>query len=404
MKVNFPNLDENECSIDEFCLYCQKLDLDKVSQFIKSHRSLLDLKDSKLGLTPLSHAVLCGSVELTSILLESGADPNITNQMGETPLHQAADNSEYCLAKKLLDYKADPNLKTHEGETALHQAIYRGDDKIVKLLLNHNANPNEKNFISGKTPLHISAEFSQIECANLLLSFKADVRLKDKNGQKPIDLARDEEIVENLIEYENEIKYEEGISLFNIPEASPGEEDKSTVFSFNCTPKVNNYHISLSIPPLFRQRTSTQISSLDIIRTEPNGIKSKTTSASSSMFDGNDQTEKLDSFKLENNSLYKFLKRLDLAEYLNLFEKSGFDDLTSLIQQMKTPLPITLEILTNIGIRKHGHKARILIKLEIEAGIQQKFLTEISMLLDSTKNTQNLYMMPKSRLGYKLED
>jgi hypothetical protein len=47
-----------------------------------------------------------------------------------------------------------------------------------------------------------------------------------------------------------------------------------------------------------------------------------------------------------------------------LFIKNGFDDLSLLLEQMKTDNAITDDNLREIGISKPGHRAKILIRLE----------------------------------------
>ena len=48
--------------------------------------------------------------------------------------------------------------------------------------------------------------------------------------------------------------------------------------------------------------------------------------------------------------------------------ESGYDDLEALITQMQSPCPIKSESLDRIGISKPGHRYRIIIRLEEEAG------------------------------------
>jgi len=58
------------------------------------------------------------------------------------------------------------------------------------------------------------------------------------------------------------------------------------------------------------------------------------------------------------------LKYIDLERYLKNLVSNGFDDLSLLINQIKSGLNLNDETLTKIGIKIPGHRAKLLIKLE----------------------------------------
>jgi len=62
--------------------------------------------------------------------------------------------------------------------------------------------------------------------------------------------------------------------------------------------------------------------------------------------------------------LLDWLDRLGLSEYAEAFLEQGFDDLESLKEQMKSPMPLTHETLRQAGIKLSGHRARIIVQLE----------------------------------------
>lgn len=43
-----------------------------------------------MGWTPLHLATYFGHLDIAEVLLMSGANPNVTNDVGDTPLHKAA--------------------------------------------------------------------------------------------------------------------------------------------------------------------------------------------------------------------------------------------------------------------------------------------------------------------------
>lgn len=231
----------NQQTVDEFCSVCCLRDITKVTEILSANPDILEIADSKLNLKPIFHSILCGSIEITLYLLTQGANPNSTNAIGETPLHQAADNSELELAKILFDFKANPNMKTEEGETPLHQATYRADTEMINLLLRKGACVNEANTITGKTPLIIAAENDQIECSKILLSYGADVNIKDFEDRLAKEKTENKTLRNILESYEEVFGFEDGVDLFNIKELVGDEDQASTVMSFQVSPQHHKY-------------------------------------------------------------------------------------------------------------------------------------------------------------------
>ncbi len=62
--------------------------------------------------------------------------------------------------------------------------------------------------------------------------------------------------------------------------------------------------------------------------------------------------------------MYNFLKGLDLENLVNILVKNGFDDVSMMIDQMKSNHPITHDNFRKIGLSLPGQRAKILMKLE----------------------------------------
>jgi ankyrin repeat protein len=89
----------------------------------------VDVNERDLGRnrwTPLQHAVHTGQTAAVSVLLEQGADPDLTEAGNPTPLFMAADSVEPRLVEALLDAGADPRRPGPGGRTALTQAVSGG--------------------------------------------------------------------------------------------------------------------------------------------------------------------------------------------------------------------------------------------------------------------------------------
>ncbi len=96
---------------------------------------------AKNRLTPLSLAASKGHEEIVILLLEGGADVNMTNSnsYGTAPLIEAAGAGHLEILSLLLDAGADVNQQDRYGDPALNWATYYGHTEIVRLLLEQGA-------------------------------------------------------------------------------------------------------------------------------------------------------------------------------------------------------------------------------------------------------------------------
>jgi ankyrin repeat protein len=99
---------------------------------------------SKDGFTALHYAAFFGQAPAASLLLAHGADIEAESRNrllpGLHPLHSAvAGRAPLELVTILLDAGADPNAQQSGGWTALHTAAIGGDLAVVQLLLSRGA-------------------------------------------------------------------------------------------------------------------------------------------------------------------------------------------------------------------------------------------------------------------------
>ena len=306
---------------------CRLGDLSAIKAAYHANPEKLNQKDESLGWTPLYRTVICGHIKACQFLLESNADPNIPNNLGETPLHQASDNSQYAIAELLLDYNSDPNSQQNEGDTPLHHAAFRGDSKMVEVLLKHSADPNIPNFMLGRTPLHSAIDSMHEETIKLLLEYNADPNLQDRQGKTPIDLIPNGPL-KNFVEN------------FRTNPSSSSEED-CKIGTFGKESLKYEFFDSPSVP---QNQTVYEPDAETSIVAKKNQLK----------------------------PLYDWLEKINLQEIYEILCEAGYDDIESLVNQMRCPLPVSFDDLTKIGIKKPGHRYRLLIKLEEDAGICPK--------------------------------
>ena len=76
------------------------------------------------------------------------------------------------------------------GYTPLHYSVRFQPAETCRLLLEHGADPNCQTRASQSTPLHRAVMFNNLDAIRQLLASKADVTLKDIDGQTPLDKAK----------------------------------------------------------------------------------------------------------------------------------------------------------------------------------------------------------------------
>jgi ankyrin repeat protein len=91
---------------------------------------------------PLKNAAAKGHLDIVTLLLEHGADPNLREE-GVAPqghaLYAAAANMHHEIAKLLLERGAFPNPEVESSADALSRAISNGDQPMIDLLCSYGA-------------------------------------------------------------------------------------------------------------------------------------------------------------------------------------------------------------------------------------------------------------------------
>jgi ankyrin repeat protein len=91
-------------------------------------------RPNKTGTTPLILALRLGLVSIAEKLLESGANPNVSDSSGSKPLLIAAQLRSVQLVKRLIEGPADLSAIDDDGRTALHLACHYGHKDVVEEL------------------------------------------------------------------------------------------------------------------------------------------------------------------------------------------------------------------------------------------------------------------------------
>ncbi|WP_341816186.1 ankyrin repeat domain-containing protein [Wolbachia endosymbiont (group B) of Elophila nymphaeata] len=188
-------------------------EIDNILQNVESDfiKAVINGQDDEYG-SPLHYAAFKGDVQVTKILLESGANPNLKMQgsgillstadetqkdedwehdyQGCTPLHVAVFNGQLEVAKILVNCGADVNaMSTDWQETPLHMAVQSGKLNVIKFLVEKGADVNAKEE-RGRAPLHTAAYSGKLDVVKFLVEErKADPNTQDKDGKTPLGLA-----------------------------------------------------------------------------------------------------------------------------------------------------------------------------------------------------------------------
>ena len=95
----------------------------------------INLPNNNSGDTSLIVALRKGSTEEVRLLLEAGADVDVTNNFGHTPLHIAVRDGNEVAVRLLLEAGADVDLPNKNGWSPLRTAVWKDRTEVVKLLI-----------------------------------------------------------------------------------------------------------------------------------------------------------------------------------------------------------------------------------------------------------------------------
>lgn len=145
--------------------------------------------------SPLFKAITT-KIEIIDMLVKAGADVNARNKYDETVLHKACEYEDVELIMYLLGKEADVNVVDDQGKTPLLVALYGyiPDEEerldIVRKFIEKGANVNVKDTIDKNTPLHLACDKGDNEIVKILVENKADIKVKNGNGETPYDVAK----------------------------------------------------------------------------------------------------------------------------------------------------------------------------------------------------------------------
>jgi hypothetical protein len=144
----------------------------------------------------VSECACFGDVETTRELLKYYVDVNARGYRGYTALV----NAEGCyigsenatrreeITKLLLQHGADPNLATDDGTTALMYAARNGNASVIRRLLRAGATVNARNKEGMTALMFASRTFCNPEAVQLLINAGANLDDREERGLTALDV------------------------------------------------------------------------------------------------------------------------------------------------------------------------------------------------------------------------
>ncbi|XP_065919951.1 ankyrin-3-like isoform X2 [Dysidea avara] len=197
---------ENNCPLHVSC-YNGHTDVVRLlvnHPLIRINQQALDTQSTALHIAASENFL-----EVTELLLQFKADPNIQNADGERPydctridairsqlatgvnqlLWNAAIGDTQTVCKLITNQNITVDAESLHGNTALHEASRFGNLGVVQQLLKHGANINKRSGKSGYTALHFASAANKIPIVELLLAEGAKRDVKDMEGKVPFEVA-----------------------------------------------------------------------------------------------------------------------------------------------------------------------------------------------------------------------
>jgi len=138
----------------------------------------------------LTQAIKSGDFATVNALLQSGRFNNTINESVEsyTILHFAVMYGTPAMVAALIAAGADVNQQDSNGLAALHlAALFGRQDNALILIVAGGAHVDQLDN-NGSTPMHLAAAMGHLPVAQVLYNAKANVNLRDRWGDTPVDI------------------------------------------------------------------------------------------------------------------------------------------------------------------------------------------------------------------------
>lgn len=195
----------------------QKSDYKKIKNLVEKKKANVNYR-GLLGETPLLMAMdILWGTPILKLLIELGADVNMTNKWGQSPVFYAIEKANNLALSLFIQNKAKLNVHhPKKGITPLIYALKEGNFAQVEMLLKAGAKANLADK-EGQTPLMVAVQNKRLDFAKLLIEkYHANINTQNEEGNSALFMAiklQDIKMVQYLVEEKKakvDIKNQEG--------------------------------------------------------------------------------------------------------------------------------------------------------------------------------------------------
>ena len=149
------------------------------------------------GATALLWAVHGNDDDVADLLIQAGADANVSNDYRMTPLVLACTNANPGMVARLLKAGANPNTIIATGESPIMTCAATGNADAVRTLLAHGANVNAAEPQNNQTALMWAAAERHPAVVRVLTEAGAELRARSRHGFTALHFAAREGDIES---------------------------------------------------------------------------------------------------------------------------------------------------------------------------------------------------------------
>lgn len=160
-----------------------------IIRYFVSKGAIVDAVGGELLATPLHWATRQGHLGSVTLLMQYGADPNITDAEGCACIHVAAQFGHTSIVAYLIAKGVSVNSQDSTGMTPLMWSSYKVTSlDPTRLLLTFGASTTMQDSVRGNTALHFAIEVRNSVAVSCLVMAGAPLDIMNKQGVTPYSL------------------------------------------------------------------------------------------------------------------------------------------------------------------------------------------------------------------------